>query len=55
MPSSTKAMISLKISWMYRMLDDSEHEKVFLGKHWKVLTMPILVNLFPSMAFKEIP
>lgn len=30
MPSSTKAMISLKISWMYRFLEDSEHENNFL-------------------------
>jgi len=30
MPSSTKAMISLKIAWMYRFLEDFEHEQPFL-------------------------
>ena len=30
MPDSTKAMISLKIAWMYRLLDDNEHEINFL-------------------------
>lgn len=47
MPSSTKAMISLKISWMYRMLDDSEHEKVFLGQALEGLNDAYISEPFP--------
>ena len=30
LPDSTKAMISLKIAWMYRLLDDTSQETLFL-------------------------
>lgn len=47
MPSSTKGMISLKISWMYRMLGDSEHEKVFLGQALEGLNDAYINEPFP--------
>ena len=31
-PDSTKAMISLKIAWMFRLLEDSNSEYTFLGQ-----------------------
>lgn len=31
-PDSTKAMISLKIAWMFRLLEDSNSEHTFLGQ-----------------------
>lgn len=34
-PSSTKAIISLRIAWMYRLLNDVENEKIFLSQSLK--------------------
>ena len=42
--SSTKATICLKIAWMYRLLDDTEKEKIFLSQ---------AVTLFEDTYLKE--
>ena len=34
-PSSTKAIITLRIAWMYRLLNDTENEKIFLSQSLK--------------------
>lgn len=36
-PSSTKAIISLRIAWMYRLLNDVQNEKTFLSQSLKAL------------------
>lgn len=47
MPSSTKAMISLKISWMYRLLEDSVNEKSFLKQALEAFNAAYINEPFP--------
>ena len=37
-PDSTKAMISLKISWMFRLLEDKAQESIFMGQALEAFT-----------------
>lgn len=47
MPDSTKAMICLKIAWMYRFLEDSEHELPFLSQALEAFNDAYIQEPFP--------
>ncbi len=47
MPNSTKAMICLKIAWMYRFLEDSKHEPIFLSQALEAFTAAYIDEPFP--------
>lgn len=44
---STKAMISLKIAWMNRLLDNTEQEKIFLGQALDGFNDAYIYEVFP--------
>lgn len=44
---STKAMISLKIAWMYRLLNNTEQEKVFLTQALDGFNNAYIYEVFP--------
>lgn len=44
---STKAMISLKIAWMYRLLNNTEQEKVFLAQALDGFNTAYIYEVFP--------
>jgi uncharacterized protein (DUF2225 family) len=44
---STKAMISLKLAWMYRLLDNSAHETVFLTQALEGFNDAYIKEIFP--------
>ena len=44
---STKAMISLKIAWMHRLLNNTEQEKVFLGQALDGFNNAYIYEVFP--------
>lgn len=44
---STKAMISLKIAWMHRMLNNTDQEKVFLGQALDGFNNAYIYEVFP--------
>lgn len=44
---STKAMISLKIAWMHRLLNNAEQEKVFLGQALEGFNNAYIYEVFP--------
>lgn len=44
---STKAMISLKIAWMFRLLNNSDHEKVFLKQALDGFNSAYTCEVFP--------
>lgn len=46
-PDSTKAMISLKISWMFRLLEDEIQENVFIGQSLEAFTEAYTKEVFP--------
>lgn len=47
LPDSTKAMISLKIAWMYRLLENTEQETVFLRQALEGFNNAYITELFP--------
>lgn len=47
LPDSAKAMISLKIAWMYRLLDNSEQETIFLRQALEGFNNAYITELFP--------
>lgn len=44
---STKAMISLKIAWMHRLLNNTDQEKVFLGQALEGFNNAYIYEVFP--------
>lgn len=44
---STKAMLSLKIAWMFRLLEDSSQENVFIGQALEGFTDAYTNEVFP--------
>lgn len=46
-PDSTKAMISLKISWMFRLLEDKAQESIFMGQALEAFTDAYTKEVFP--------
>ena len=44
---STKAMLSLKIAWMHRMLNNTDQEKVFLGQALDGFNNAYIYEVFP--------
>lgn len=46
-PDSTKAMISLKIAWMFRLLEDKEQENIFLKQSLEAFIDAYRKELFP--------
>ena len=44
---STKAMISLKISWMHRLLNNTDQEKIFLGQALEGFNNAYIYEVFP--------
>ena len=47
LPDSTKAMISLKIAWMFRLLNNSDQEKVFLKQALDGFNNAYIYEVFP--------
>lgn len=50
---STKAMISLKITWMYRLLNDIENELIFLKKSLKGFNEAYIKEAFPMYGLQR--
>lgn len=44
---STKAMISLKIAWMHRLLNNTDQEKIFLGQALEGFNNAYIYEVFP--------
>lgn len=47
LPDSTKAMISLKIAWMHRLLNNTDQENVFLGQALEAFSNAYVYEIFP--------
>ncbi|MFT8342404.1 MAG: DUF2225 domain-containing protein [Clostridium beijerinckii] len=47
LPNSTKGMISLKIAWMYRLLDNSTQETLFLKQALEGFNTAYMTEIFP--------
>lgn len=47
LPNSTKGMLSLKIAWMYRLLDDNNQETTFLKQALEGFNDAYINELFP--------
>jgi uncharacterized protein (DUF2225 family) len=47
LPNSTKAMISLKIAWMYRLLNDTDQETNFLRQALEGFNNAYIYEIFP--------
>lgn len=47
LPDSTKGMISLKIAWMYRLLDNHKLEKIFIGQALNGFNSAYSTEVFP--------
>lgn len=47
LPNSTKGMISLKIAWMYRLLDNTESETAFLKQALEGFNNAYINEIFP--------
>ncbi|CUU50599.1 DUF2225 domain-containing protein [Clostridium beijerinckii] len=47
LPNSTKGMISLKIAWMYRLLDNSSQETLFLKQALEGFNTAYMTEIFP--------
>lgn len=50
---STKAMISLKIAWMYRLLDDLNNENIFLKKALNGFNQAYINESFPMYGLQR--
>ena len=50
-PDSTKAMLSLKIAWMFRLLEDTSQENIFLGQALEGFTAAYSKEIFPKRFF----
>lgn len=53
LPNSTKAMISLKIAWMYRLLDDNEQELLFLKQSLDGFNQAYISENFPMYGLQR--
>lgn len=53
LPDSTKAMISLKIAWMYRLLDDNTHEALFLKQALDGFNDAYINEIFPMYGLQR--
>lgn len=53
LPNSTKAMISLKIAWMYRLLDDNLQETAFLRQSLDGLNQAYIIEGFPIYGLQK--
>lgn len=47
LPDSTKAMISLKIAWIHRLLNNTDQEKIFLGQALEGFNNAYIYEVFP--------
>lgn len=47
LPDSTKAMISIKIAWMYRLLEEKDHENSFLKQALEAFNETYIKERFP--------
>ncbi|EKQ56438.1 MULTISPECIES: DUF2225 domain-containing protein [unclassified Clostridium] len=53
LPDSTKAMISLKIAWMYRLLNNTEQENVFLKQALEGFNSAYINEIFPMYGLQR--
>ncbi|WP_297426765.1 DUF2225 domain-containing protein [Clostridium sp.] len=53
LPDSTKAMISLKIAWMYRLLNNIEQENVFLRQALEGFNSAYINEIFPMYGLQR--
>ncbi|MGN9134639.1 DUF2225 domain-containing protein [Clostridium sp. HCP1S3_B4] len=52
-PSSTLGMILLKISWMYRLINDTQNENIFLKKALDTLSLAYSTERFPMYGLQR--
>jgi uncharacterized protein (DUF2225 family) len=53
LPDSTKAMISLKIAWMYRLLENDAQEIAFLGQALEGFNNAYIKEIFPMYGLQR--